>query len=218
MTTMMSMTPRFLALLLLVSLLTVASAGIVDTLMGIPTGIVDALMGFWEARTTLERVVLGIMAFLIFAGITGLDGGKPQSLGEEITLEKATSVSNPRVFLDIEIGDKKAGRITVELFANYYPKTAENFRCLCSGEKGKGKSGKPLCYKGSTFHRVIPGFMAQVMHDFCVNLTFLFACAHVQQYLTILRPTRVAISRKEMGVEERVSTEPNSKMSGTMAT
>jgi hypothetical protein len=161
------MTPRFLALFLLFSLFMVVSAGIVDTLMGIPARIVDALTDFWAARTTLERWVLGIMAFLTFAGFTGLDGGKPISLGEEITLEKATSKSNPRVFLDIEIGDKKAGRITVELFANYYPKTAENFRCLCTGEKGKGKSGKPLYYKGSTFHRVIPGFMAQVMHFFC---------------------------------------------------
>merc|ERR1712210_104932 len=53
------------------------------------------------------------------------------------------------------------GRITMELRADVCPKTAENFRALCTGEKGTGKSGKPLHFKGSTFHRVINDFMCQ---------------------------------------------------------
>ena len=70
-------------------------------------------------------------------------------------------MSNPKVFFDITIGGKQAGRIVFELFKDIVPLTAENFRCLCTGEKGTGKSGKPLHYKGCAFHRIIPQFMIQ---------------------------------------------------------
>ena len=50
-------------------------------------------------------------------------------------------------------------RRAVSLFAKVCPRTCENFRLLCTGEKGKGRAGKPLHFKGSSFHRVIPGFM-----------------------------------------------------------
>ncbi|KAK1750802.1 41 kDa peptidyl-prolyl cis-trans isomerase [Echria macrotheca] len=66
-----------------------------------------------------------------------------------------------RVFFDVTIGGKPAGRITFELFDDVVPKTADNFRALCTGEKGVGKMGKPLHYKGSIFHRVIKQFMVQ---------------------------------------------------------
>merc|ERR1712137_908836 len=66
-------------------------------------------------------------------------------------------MSNPRVFLDISIGDKEIGRVVFELFADVVPKTAENFRVLCSGER----ADEGLTYKGCTFHRVIKGFMIQ---------------------------------------------------------
>ena len=64
------------------------------------------------------------------------------------------------VFFDITIGGQAAGRITMEL-SEKTPKTSENFRALCTGEKGVGKQGVPLHYKGSGFHRVIGDFMAQ---------------------------------------------------------
>eukprot|EP00252_Welwitschia_mirabilis_P002831 TRINITY_DN1282_c0_g1_i1.p1 TRINITY_DN1282_c0_g1~~TRINITY_DN1282_c0_g1_i1.p1 ORF type:complete len:173 (+),score=19.86 TRINITY_DN1282_c0_g1_i1:661-1179(+) len=70
-------------------------------------------------------------------------------------------MTNPRVFFDLQIGGEPAGRVVMELFADVVPRTAENFRALCTGERGVGRSGKPLHYKGSTFHRVIPGFMCQ---------------------------------------------------------
>ena len=71
------------------------------------------------------------------------------------------NATNPKVFFDIAINSQKAGRLTFELFADAVPKTAENFRALCTGEKGLGRSGKALHYKGSIFHRIIPQFMCQ---------------------------------------------------------
>ena len=65
------------------------------------------------------------------------------------------------VFFDVSAGSTPLGRIEMTLRADVVPKTAENFRALCTGEKGVGKSGKPLHFKGSTFHRVIPDFMCQ---------------------------------------------------------
>ncbi len=70
-------------------------------------------------------------------------------------------MSNPVVFFDITADGAPVGRIEMTLRADVVPKTAENFRCLCTGEKGTGKSGKPLSYKGSSFHRVITQFMCQ---------------------------------------------------------
>ncbi|CAH8262952.1 unnamed protein product [Arabidopsis lyrata] len=69
--------------------------------------------------------------------------------------------THPKVFFDMTIGGAPAGKIVMELYTDKTPKTAENFRALCTGEKGVGRSGKPLHFKGSAFHRVIPNFMCQ---------------------------------------------------------
>ncbi|XP_032349557.1 E3 SUMO-protein ligase RanBP2 isoform X1 [Camelus ferus] len=71
------------------------------------------------------------------------------SLAAELSKE-----TNPVVFFDVCAEDEPLGRITIELFSNIVPQTAENFRALCTGEKGFG-------FKNSIFHRVIPGFICQ---------------------------------------------------------
>lgn len=70
---------------------------------------------------------------------------------------------NPRVYFDMTVGEDPIGRIVFELYADATPKTAENFRALCTGEMGNCKNNptKLLHYKGSKFHRVIKGFMCQ---------------------------------------------------------
>lgn len=75
--------------------------------------------------------------------------------GDQTSLVEAKAMpNNPRVHFDIRFGSQYAGRIVMELRADVTPKTAENFRCLCTHEKGYG-------YRGSSFHRIIPQFMCQ---------------------------------------------------------
>uniref|UniRef100_A0A8C2PQP8 E3 SUMO-protein ligase RanBP2 n=1 Tax=Cyprinus carpio TaxID=7962 RepID=A0A8C2PQP8_CYPCA len=62
--------------------------------------------------------------------------------------------SNPVVFFDISIDEEHAGRVVMELFAHIVPRTAENFRALCTGEMGFG-------YHRSVFHKIVPGIMCQ---------------------------------------------------------
>ena len=106
-----------------------------------------------------DKLIGGMLAAGFLWLMTGfMFGGATPS---RVSIADAHKDANPVVFFDIELDGQPTGRITFELFTNIVPLTAENFRALCTGEKGVASNGKPLHYEGSHFHRVIPHFMLQ---------------------------------------------------------
>lgn len=74
----------------------------------------------------------------------------------------APAAAPVRCFFDVQLGGLPSGRIVFELYTSTTPRTCENFRALCTGERGAGRTtGKPLHYKGTIFHRVVKDFMVQ---------------------------------------------------------
>ncbi|CAE7033800.1 ppiA [Symbiodinium natans] len=120
----------------------------------------EGLAWLWEQASS-NPMPVAIACLAIFQLLQGyFQKGAPSDL-KELSMSDASSEENPKVFFSVKIGEEEPARVEMELFAKSYPKTVENFRALCTGEKGKGKSGKPLTFKGSSFHRIIPGFMCQ---------------------------------------------------------
>ncbi|XP_042396131.1 peptidyl-prolyl cis-trans isomerase CYP21-1-like [Zingiber officinale] len=75
-------------------------------------------------------------------------------------VEKEPEITH-RVFLDVDIDGQHLGRIVIGLYGEVVPKTADNFRALCTGEKKNGTGGRNLYYKGTKFHRIVSGFVIQ---------------------------------------------------------
>ncbi|KAL3515005.1 hypothetical protein ACH5RR_021907 [Cinchona calisaya] len=103
-----------------------------------------------QPRNLLILVVALVLLFFAFSF----------SRQEEEKVEEVHEITH-RVFLDVDIDKQHIGRIVIGLYGKVVPKTAENFRALCTGEMGKAANGKALHYKGTPFHRIIPGFMIQ---------------------------------------------------------
>lgn len=98
-------------------------------------------------RRGMESAIYGVVAIMLSL----LVGFASTVVAQD---NKEARAKNPIVYFDVMIGDEAAGRIVMELRSDVVPRTAENFRALCTGEKGFG-------FEGSIFHRVIPNFMAQ---------------------------------------------------------
>jgi peptidylprolyl isomerase len=116
---------------------------------------------------TIARICAGAIA----GGATCFVGKTVVEAKEVYHTPYPTNAKNSRVFFDIECSDKTTwfgsmdkrdlGRIEFELFDDVVPLTARNFRELCRGTQGQSPDGYKLHFKGTTFHRIIPGFMLQ---------------------------------------------------------
>merc|ERR1711971_933029 len=95
---------------------------------------------------------MGIVKMRILTLLTAFIGAAVAEPLAEIT---------EKVYFDITIDDEPAGQIVFGLFGNIVPKTVKNFATLCDGSAGVGNAGKALHFQGSSFHGIIPGFMAQ---------------------------------------------------------
>ena len=117
---------------------------------------IDTEMSYWEmdddSETGDRLCVLRLVKKVPQTWEYLLETDVPPPANETVT---------DKVFFDVTADGESLGRIVFGLYGEQVPKTAANFKALCSGEKGEGASGKPLHYEGCVFHRVIPNFMVQ---------------------------------------------------------
>jgi len=115
------------------------------------------------AETIVRNAAMFGVAGLAAFGITKVLG---DSMAADEEIEEGEAIKpqaeiTHRVYFDVDINSRPAGRITMGLYGNVVPKTVENFASLCEGDKTDPRSGRSLAYAGSSFHRIIPNFMLQ---------------------------------------------------------
>ena len=115
-------------------------------------------MAFMVTRIHAPTGSLRASAFPACQGVDCTSKGTTK--GVATTTDPDTTITST-VYLDIAIDNKYSGRVLIGLYGNEVPLTTENFRALCTGEKGMGTMGEQLSYLGTPFHRIIPEFMIQ---------------------------------------------------------
>jgi len=109
-----------------------------------------------------------------------------------------------KCFFDVSIDGSPAGRIVIGLYGKTVPITVENFRALCTGEKGVGITGNPLHYRGSIFHRVIPQMMIQGG-----DITYFDGTGSESIYGTNFDDENFDVSHTKRGLLSMVSNDPH---------
>ncbi|GJQ08819.1 hypothetical protein GpartN1_g610.t1 [Galdieria partita] len=119
-----------------------------------------------------------------------------------------TTHSNPRVYLDVALEQEKPKTMVFQLFADLVPKTVENFRALCTGERGYDANGVRLWYKNTKILKIIPGFAVQ-----CGDIENDDGTGGVSIYGATFEDEKFALKHVRAGLLSMVSNGPNSNQS-----